>query len=536
MNAPPTIFYNDDKSESFTTTQAKCEALASRFAQSHNLTHNEASYAEAEVNEIFNQYDNNETITTFSSDLPADFKERVTIDTHDDISSKFASVSEIQSIMKSRNNKKSSGIDDMPTIYWITVLFNHITNTQHFPSNWNTAAVTPIPKPGKNNEYLNNWRPISQLPTLSKCYEKLIDIKIRTFCIKNKIIDPAQFGFQPGCSTLHAITKLINDISNGLNKGCPTLATLIDLQSAFDVIWHKGLVYKLHKLNFEPHVIKIVKNFLTDRRFFVKFENKNSETKNIIAGTPQGSIISAILFILYLNDLPKPKNLFCKIIRLLFGDDIILYTTTKNIQLATLAMNNYLNDIFNFFAKWKLKMNVKKCQSISFVGNYKDLNPKIRKEALSAKLKISNQFIENVKNVKYLGLVLSSNFQFVDHVKHILKKVNTAQSLLSNIFRNKYVNQVVKLIAYKQLIRPLITYASPCWLIKNLISSYQVELFRRKERWFLRNSLGVFKQENSVKYINSKELYEKAKINRIDREIINNNLKFVEKAKTHENS
>lgn len=113
-------------------------------------------------------------------------------------------------------------------------------------------------------------------------------------------------------------------------------------------------------------------------------------------------------------------------------------------------MNRYLNEIYTFFPTWKLKMNASKCQSISFVGHYKDIQTKVRKEAISTKLKINNQLIERVKNVKYLGLVLSSNFQFVDHVKNILKKVNTAQSLLWNVFSNKYVNNFVKLLAYKQ--------------------------------------------------------------------------------------
>lgn len=543
MQSPPSTMHNDDKSISYSTNATKCEALACRFAQSHELTYTNSSSADPEVNQIFTEYDNNEPIVFFSPELPADFKDNSSVVQDNNINRKFVSVSELQSIIKSRNTKKSSGADDMPnyalrkltltTIYWISVLFNHITNTQHFPTGWKIAAVTPIPKPGKNQQFLSYWRPISQLPMLSKCYEKLIDINIRNFCDQNNILDQHQFGFQPGCSTLHPIAKVITDISKGLNNGRPTLAALIDLQSAFDVIWQKGLIFKMHKLKFEPHMIKIVKSFLQNRKFFVKFQNSTSSIKNIIAGTPQGSIISAILFILYLNDLPKPNNFFCQITRLLFADDIIVYTTTKNIQLATLAMNNYLNEIYKFFVKWKLKMNVNKCDSIAFVGHYKDLNTKIRKDATEAKLKINNQTINKVKSVKYLGLVFSTNFQFIDHVKHIFKKVNSAQSLLANVFSNKYVSQIVKVIAYKQLIRPLVMYASPCWLIKNLISSHQVETIRRKERWFLRKALNIYKQENSNKFVNSKELYDKTKINRIDREIIKNNLNFVDKNKNH---
>lgn len=543
-NRTANVLYNEDKSENFRDDKSKCEALAKQFAKSHQLSHTSESNIESEVDRVNQLYENSEPIIHFTPEFPADFKQRNDILADVNISRKFSSVADIQSIIKSRKSKKSSGIDSMPnyalkklsvsTIYWITVLFNHITNTQHYPSNWKTAAVTSIPKPGKNIEFLINWRPISQLPTLSKCYEKVMDLKIRSFCDRINLLDNFQFGFQPGNSTLHAISKFITDISNGLNNGAPTLATLIDLQSAFDVIWHNGLIYKLHQMNFEPDLIRIVKSFLQGRKFFVTYGQEKSSTKSVAAGTPQGSIVSAILFILYLNDLPKPSSFFCKISRILFADDIIVYTVTKNIHFAALSMNNYLNEIHKYFVKWKLKMNVKKCESISFVGHYKDINKKIRQMAKSVKFKINGRTIKNVKSVKYLGLVLSSNFQFVDHVKHVIKKINAAQQLLSNIFLSKFVNSSVKIIAYKQLIRPLMKYASPCWLIKNLISSYQVELLRRKERWFLRKCLNVFKQENSHKFIASKDLYEAAGMNRIDKELIKDSVSYVEKAMNHE--
>lgn len=347
------------------------------------------------------------------------------------------------------------------------------------------------------------------------------------------MLDPNQFGFQPGCSTVHAIAKIVNDIAKGLNAKKPTLAVLIDLQAAFDVIWHDGLIYKLHKLNFDSHIIATVKHFLKNRKFAVSLNGKISNIKNIVAGTPQGSIVSAILFILYLNDLPKPKNHFCNILRILFADDIIIYTITKNINLANIAMNKYLTEIYNFILKWKLKVNVNKCESISIVGHHKDLEPKVRKEALNVKFKINQKTITHSKSVKYLGVVFSQNFQFIEHVKHILNKVNIAQSLLKNVFNGKFIDKKIKIIAYKQLIRPILMYASSCWLIKNLVSSYQVELLRKKERSFLRKCLNIFRKENSVEFVNSKILYDEAKINRIDREIIKKNLKFIEKSKEH---
>lgn len=543
MSEMPSTIFNENKNKKFATDKEKCDAFAEQFAAAHELTFHNQSTIQNEVQQINQLYSDPPPICCFSPTLPASFKDLQSTNQRPIHSDLFVSSLDVQNIIKSRNNKKSSGIDSMPnyalkklsftTIYWLAVVFNHITNIQYIPPNWKMASVTPVPKPNKNNEIINNWRPISQLPTISKCYEKIIDTVLRSECNERGLLDQFQFGFQTGCSTVHAISKIVSDISKGLNKGSPTMAVLIDLQSAFDVIWHDGMIFKLHQMKIKPPIIALIKNYLTNRKFHVKINDNKSIIKNIVAGTPQGSIISALLFILYLNDLPKPSIFFCKISRLLFADDIIIYSTTKNIQFAKLAMNKYLNEIHNFLNKWKLKMNVNKCESISFVGHYKDLMKKIRKEALNCKFTLNGICLKKSTEVKYLGVVLSQNLQFASHVKHILNKVNAAQAMLNKLFKNKFISKIVKIIMYKQLIRPLIMYASPCWLIPNLISSHQVEQIRKKERFLLRKCCNIYKVLLTKKYVNSRILYNEAKINRIDREMVKSNIKFVEKAKLH---
>lgn len=138
-------------------------------------------------------------------------------------------------------------------------------------------------------------------------------------------------------------------------------------------------------------------------------------------------------------------------------------------------------------------MNINKCESISFVGHYKDMIKKVRKEALEFKFTLNDIYLKKSTKVKYLGVILLQNFQFANHVKNILKKVNSAQSMLQSLFKNRFIGKNVKLIMYKQLIRPLIMYTSPCWLIQNLVSSYQVEQIRKKERFVLRKCCDIYR-------------------------------------------
>lgn len=197
-------------------------------------------------------------------------------------------------------------------------------------------------------------------------------------------------------------------------------------------------------------------------------------------------------------------------------------------------MYNKSSTLNEYVSNWKLKLNVEKSEAISILGHYKDLTYNIRKLAKEIQFKINGTIIENKKSIKYLGVIFASNFQFNEHIKHILKKVNAANEMLKNIFRNKLISESVKLLAYKQLIRPLILYASPIWAIKNLFSSAQIEKLRIKERHFLRHCLKLFRNPtNNNKYYNSKILYTKSKINRIDRELIQKNMKYVQKCKNN---
>lgn len=106
-------------------------------------------------------------------------------------------------------------------------------------------------------------------------------MRIRAHCKSNNIINPSQFGFQPGKSTEMAAGKFITEIIKGLNKRMPVL---LDFQAAFDTLWQKALIYKMHKMKFDKNIINLVKDYLSNRKFIVKVGQYQSEPKRIVAG------------------------------------------------------------------------------------------------------------------------------------------------------------------------------------------------------------------------------------------------------------
>ncbi|GFU76390.1 RNA-directed DNA polymerase from mobile element jockey [Trichonephila clavipes] len=179
----------------------------------------------------------------------------------------------------------------------------------YFPQLWKTASVIPILKPGKDPTLPDSFRPISLLPVLSKITEKIIQKRLCLHLNDNDILIPQQHGFRAGLSTSHQFLRVVEYIKSGFQDRKSTGAVFLDIQKAFDRVWHVGLLYKLIKIKTPPHLIKLINSFLNNRSFTVKVNNSHSSDRRIIAGTPQGSSISPILFNIYVNDIPlEPAN------------------------------------------------------------------------------------------------------------------------------------------------------------------------------------------------------------------------------------
>ena len=128
---------------------------------------------------------------------------------------------------------------------------------------------------------------------------------------------------------IHLIQKSIEQF-NRRKKVC---AIFFDIGSAFDKVWHNGLIYKLCKLNLPEYLVAWCLNLLTQRTFSVQINEDTSEVFNISAGLPQGAVLSPLLFSIYINDIPKNIRKHRKYF-LLFAENFVLIPFST--KLATL--------------------------------------------------------------------------------------------------------------------------------------------------------------------------------------------------------
>ena len=143
---------------------------------------------------------------------------------------------------------------------------------------------------------INNYRPISITSSICRLLEKIILVRLTNYLTKNNIIIQEQSGFRKNRSTKDNLVFLIQKASEVFVKKQKLLSIFFDIKSAFDKVWHSGLIYKLYELKITVYIIKWITDFLSFRKYRIKVDNHFSDWFASNCGVPQGAVLSPKLF------------------------------------------------------------------------------------------------------------------------------------------------------------------------------------------------------------------------------------------------
>lgn len=392
--------------------------------------------------------------------------------------------------------------------------------------------VIPIQKPNSDKKLCGIYRPISLLSPFGKLFEYFLLEKIKNIIEDRNILKNFQFGFRPNHSTVHALAAFTNYVTDGYRRRMGTMAVGLDFAKAFDTVWQNGVIYKLKTFGFGTQICRMIASFLRERTYRVRVGDSMSAQRLVQAGVPQGSLLGPVLYNIFISDIPSPPE---GALLLTYADDVLLALRGRFGHTLERKLNIYMNELYSYFNKWGLKLNVQKCVSIVLHGKHRACFPGLRR--YTPAIKVGNDIISPSDKIKYLGVVYNKNFDFCRHIDHVLNKAKKIYTAYTKIFRARNgLTSQVKLLIYRQIIRPTISYSFPAWAD---ISSAQMERIRRFERKILVLALGlkpIVNDNGEFRHPTSKSIYDAITFQRIDVFMVNLAIKFLDKCQSNDNS
>ncbi|KAJ8719480.1 hypothetical protein PYW08_011655 [Mythimna loreyi] len=338
----------------------------------------------------------------------------------------------------------------------LTHIFNYSLYSGTFPSAWKQAHIIPLPKIN-NPSSLSHFRPISILPFLSKVLEHIVHGQITRYLSLNSIISPYQSGFRSGHSTVTALLKVTDDIRWAMDNKSLTVLVLLDFSCAFNSVDFDILLGILKSINFSSSTLGWIDSYLRGRSQCVRLEEIFSDWCDLTAGVPQGSVLSPLLFTIFINTVTRfiTSNFH------LYADDLQLYRhfSLDDADSAINAMNRDLEAIDQWAKSFGLLVNPSKSQALIIGSRY--YRNALNISAL-APLSLNGSTIKYTDTAKNLGVLIDSNLSWRAQVNEVSRKVHFSFHSLKSLQR--FLPFKTKIYLAQTLIQPIIDYADACYL------------------------------------------------------------------------
>ena len=328
-----------------------------------------------------------------------------------------------------------------------TKIFNISLAQAVVPSCLISAITTPVPMKSPFTS-LNDYRPVALTPVITKCFERLVLHHIKDHLPPD--FDPYQFPYRANRSTEDAITIALHSALNHLEQQQSYVRMLfVDYSSAFNTIIPNILITKLITIGLAPLTCAWIKDFLSNRPQSVRLGPHLSSTRTLSTGSPQGCVLSPLLYCLYTNDcsLTHNNNLIVK-----FADDTtVAGLISKGDEAA------YREEVLKLTA-WCSENNL-----ALNTGKTKEIIVDFRKHNTDpAPLYINGESVERVHTFRFLGVLISDNISWSENITAITKKAQQRLHFL-RVLRRYNLDSNLLLTFYRSSIESLLTYCITVW-------------------------------------------------------------------------
>lgn len=364
--------------------------------------------------------------------------------------------SEVLHLFRNCNTRKSPGPDNIEGAVLkhcaeqlapvFTDIFRSSLNLQKVPSIWKTSTIIPVPKIPRPSEP-NDFRPIALTSLVMKCFERLV--KRYLISQTQHLLDPMQFAYQASRGVEDAIATLLHLLHTHLEKPKAHAKILFaDFSSAFNTIKPSILANILtEEFSLEPGLISWIVDFLSCRIQQVRIGMVLSDRITTWIGSPQGCVLSSLLFILYTNSCIStfPNGHFIK-----YADDTALVSLLYDEE-------EQHGPVLDFFINWCEKSNL-----LLNTSKTKEMEIDFRIAQSPNPTLLNGEPIQSVTEYKYLGVVLDHKLRWDVWSEKVNAKSQQRMFFLRKLLSFNVGNRMVKMF-YHAFIESVLSFGIICW-------------------------------------------------------------------------
>jgi hypothetical protein len=274
--------------------------------------------------------------------------------------------------------------------------------------------------------------------------ERMVVNTMKQFLEENKLLSEVQHGFRNNYSCITNLLAAMDDWTNAMDHGHCVHVCYLDMAKAFDRVDHELLLSKLQKYGISGKLLEWLRDYLDDRSMHVRVDGSLSKRISAPSGVPQGSVLGPILFLLYVDDIPKLVR--CRIN--LFADDIKIWSEIRNVD-DCLLLQRDLDNLYDWSVRNRLPFNLKKCTMLQlgkcFEFTY-HMGPAV---------------LVWTQKERDLGVWITSNLKSSIHCQIIYKKACNVLGMLRRLFGRLTPKSLPILL--NTYIRPVMEYAVQAW-------------------------------------------------------------------------
>ena len=342
---------------------------------------------------------------------------------------------------------ESQGPDEIPPTFLkelgpialqeLLAIYNACFRSASCPQIWRLAIILPLLKAGKPASELGSFRPISLTSCVAKCFERMLAERLYFYAESLGVFDNQQAGFRKGRGCDDQIGRIIQAIQDGFNKKQRSVLVLLDFSKAYDTVWRERLLMPLIEDGVPMIMVRWLYSFFQNRQGKVQFNGVRSKTRKFKQGLPQGSVLSPVLFLFYINRLAKilPRDT----LNSLFADDVSVLATEETKEEAEAVAQSTVNTVTTWSQSWKVDLNAGKSEASSYTTSNREAH-------WMPSIFVLNQLVKQVKNPRLLGVVLDRTLHFGAHVDHLIDKVESKHKMLRAVAHTEWGWRKEKLI------------------------------------------------------------------------------------------